>query len=174
MIVLDDEMIRDKAREIHKICKSKGFYDEDRSIDQIQCLFHEEISEAFTVLRKDPFAKSDKIPDHLHFNEEIADLLIRILDTMYFVFPDQEWSILNNVVDYDEFDLENPNYELINNLHDFVSVNCVDILDLEWSLYGMSLTVDYILSTFGYDIWMVTLDKIEYNKTRPMLHGKNF
>lgn len=86
------------SKVIHKNNKKKGFYEKERNIGEILCLIHSEISEALEAHRnskktkilcvntanklkidlefKDYFKKNIKD----NFEDEIADVLIRVLD----------------------------------------------------------------------------------------------
>ena len=59
------------AKEVHENAKAKGWWDEKRNIPELLCLIHSEVSEALEAYRKD---------DHENFREELADILIRVLD----------------------------------------------------------------------------------------------
>ena len=83
------------SREIHENNKAKGFYDEGKNIGEILALIHSEVSEALeahrsgNVLRKCPDVdvESDEefktlFEAHVKdsFNDELADVIIRVLD----------------------------------------------------------------------------------------------
>lgn len=92
------EGLNNLAKKIHEGNKKKGFYDEDRNTGEILCLIHSEISEALEADRADRYCNSDMITlngwkqDHNFlmeyrdkvkgtFEEEMADAVIRLLDT---------------------------------------------------------------------------------------------
>ena len=62
-------------REVHELAKSKGWWEEERSIPELLCLIHSEISEALEGYRM-------RIPDGERgcIGEELADAVIRIWD----------------------------------------------------------------------------------------------
>lgn len=60
----------------HTIARDHGFNYDDKS--QQYALFHSEVSEAFETLRN-PGVVSDKIPGFTHEEEELADVILRIL-----------------------------------------------------------------------------------------------
>ena len=68
------------ARGIHATAKQKGWWDEDREDGTLIALMHSELSEGLEGLRKGN-PPSDKIPDFSAIEEELADVIIRILDT---------------------------------------------------------------------------------------------
>jgi NTP pyrophosphatase (non-canonical NTP hydrolase) len=65
---------------VHKVARDKGWYDEERSMGEIIALCHSELSEALEADREGN-PKSDKIPNYSELEEELADTIIRILDT---------------------------------------------------------------------------------------------
>lgn len=64
--------INDYCREAHRIAKSKGWYDEPVPLNTSLLLIHAEVSEAVEALRKG---------DWVNFEEELADIAIRLFDT---------------------------------------------------------------------------------------------
>lgn len=163
------------AKEIYSVNLEKGFHNSPRSTSQISLLFIEEIMEAFSVIRTDINKKSDKIPESLHFHEEICDLIIRVLDIMYskiheienrqiIVKPHLSFLNMNN------FDLENPNYNYLLSL-----VDVCTLYGLENDIKYLSIILDGVFSMFDHDLLMTTMrSKIDYNKSRPYLHGRKF
>ena len=67
------------AEKIHKNALSKGFWDEDRSNAECIALMHSELSEALEADRRD--LMDDKLTHRSGFEVELADCIIRILDT---------------------------------------------------------------------------------------------
>lgn len=88
------------AQQIHEIAKSKGFYDKERNIGEMLCLIHSEVSEAMEADRKDKYADTYNVAplngimglpfegfkswfEKYHkdtFEDELADIIIRVLD----------------------------------------------------------------------------------------------
>lgn len=68
-----------KSQEIHETAKSKGWWEKDRNDAEIICLMHSELSEALEALRtgNNP---SEHIPAFSGLEEELADIIIRIMD----------------------------------------------------------------------------------------------
>jgi len=104
-------MINELAKEIHENAKLKGFFDSEKNIGEMLCLIHSEVSEALEADRKDHFTKLN-IDWHLRgmadanfgitfsddatfkeafeekvkntFEDELADVVIRVLDLCAF------------------------------------------------------------------------------------------
>ena len=68
------------SADIHNTSCEKGFYDSERNEGELIALIHSELSEALETLRSDPSTPSDKPIDATAFEEELADVLIRLLD----------------------------------------------------------------------------------------------
>jgi NTP pyrophosphatase (non-canonical NTP hydrolase) len=67
------------AEEQYKINKEKGFWDDPAEAGTRIALMHSELSEALEALRKDN-PSSSKIPDFSLLEEELADVVLRIMD----------------------------------------------------------------------------------------------
>ena len=76
------------ADEVHNVSKSKGFYDNPRSIVESLALIHSEVSEAVEAIRND---------DETNFREELADIIIRTLDLSAYTKIDIGHEILKKI-----------------------------------------------------------------------------
>ena len=109
-------MINELAREVHQNARNKGFFDSEKNIGEMLCLIHSEVSEALEADRKDKHTNvseivlgglSDKNYGHTfnddeyfkhHFNvlvkdtfeDELADIMIRVIDLAAFKGVDLE------------------------------------------------------------------------------------
>lgn len=63
---------------IHDLALKKGWWQEEREMGTMLALIHSEVSEALEADRTD--ANSEKIPEFTGLEEELADVIIRILD----------------------------------------------------------------------------------------------
>jgi NTP pyrophosphatase (non-canonical NTP hydrolase) len=97
-------MINELAQEIHKNARKKGFFEKEKNIGEMLALIHSEVSKALEAYRKDRYANlsdsqlnvllgwvqdidfsedySDKVEGC--FEEEMADIVIRVLDMCAF------------------------------------------------------------------------------------------
>ena len=71
------------AKEIHQVNRDKGFWEDgkDRNDGEMIALMHSELSELLEVVRKEGYeARCEKVPEISAAEEEVADLIIRVLD----------------------------------------------------------------------------------------------
>jgi NTP pyrophosphatase (non-canonical NTP hydrolase) len=96
-------MLKELGLKIHENNKSKGFYDSEKNIGEMLCLIHSEVSEALESDRKDKHAdlsafnnREDERQTDIEFQvdfqelikdtfeDEMADIVIRVLDLCAF------------------------------------------------------------------------------------------
>jgi NTP pyrophosphatase (non-canonical NTP hydrolase) len=97
-------MINKLSKKVHQNAKDKGFFDNEKNIGEMLCLIHSEVSEALEADRKDKyfnkgFLKIDevisiedetafmwKFGNHVKdtFEDELADIMIRVMDLAEF------------------------------------------------------------------------------------------
>ena len=75
----DEKNINDVARVIHDYAISKGWWLAPRNDGEILALMHSEISEALEFLRHGN-PPSDHVPEISGVAEEMADVVIRVMD----------------------------------------------------------------------------------------------
>lgn len=93
-------MLNELSKQIHENAKSKGFFDSEKNIGEMLCLIHSEVSEALEADRSNKYCKIDKPQANVlmgwtsdddfkndykekvkgSFEEEMADIVIRVLD----------------------------------------------------------------------------------------------
>ena len=96
-------MLKELGLKIHENNKSKGFYDSEKNIGEMLCLIHSEVSEALESDRKNKYAdlstfnnREDERQTDIEFQvdfqelikdtfeDEMADIVIRVLDLCTF------------------------------------------------------------------------------------------
>ncbi len=104
-------MINKLAKEIHENSKKKGFFDEPKNIGEMLCLIHSEVSEALEADRKCKYANMEAFESLMFFvsyrdyerfkiafkndiassfEDELADIMIRVMDLAAFKGIDLE------------------------------------------------------------------------------------
>jgi len=92
-------MLNEIAEEVHETVKSKGLYDRERGAPELLCLIHLEVSEALEADREGNYYKTSPVRESLvncpdegifqknyeinikgSFDEEMADIILRVLD----------------------------------------------------------------------------------------------
>ena len=110
-------MINDLAKEIHEINVKNGFYEGEKNIGEMLALIHSEVSEALECDRKDKYLEDsyfeifksknyvfdcfnkDKNSKHFEayfkdtFEDELADIMIRVMDLAAYKGIDLEYHI---------------------------------------------------------------------------------
>ena len=171
------------AAEAHANAVAHGFYD-DPDPDRLFALMHAELSEAIQEERSGtPMAEivrdwDDEPLGHAGIAVELADYVLRLLDyAAYrgFAFAGPT----PNVPTYEELP------RLVNALHDLTCDLCRAALVLggqgmqkAWNtteLWIIRASIEHVrafLEVKGVDLWEVVREKMEYNTTRPYMHGK--
>ena len=105
-------MINELAKQIHKNAKDKGFYEKEKNIGEMLCLIHSEVSEALEADRKGRYANTEMLEKFKTdntwkdndmndtqafivcvkdtFEDELADIMIRVMDLAAFKGIDLE------------------------------------------------------------------------------------
>ena len=73
-------VITNLSQEIHEDARENGWWDKPREDGTIVALIHSELSEALEGMRKGPEMPSEHIPAFSVVEEELADVMIRIMD----------------------------------------------------------------------------------------------
>lgn len=111
-------MINELGKKVHENAKNKGFFDDEKNIGEMLCLIHSEVSEALEADRKNIFTPKglnrlsiesisavNEYKDSHHFKtsfsnnikdtfeDELADIMIRVMDLATFKDIDLEQHI---------------------------------------------------------------------------------
>jgi len=173
---LDNKTIRELAIKIHQQNVDMGWWDNPRSIPVFVDLFHSELSEAMEGLRKN--LMDDHLPQHPMFLVEVADFVIRVLDTLganqYFL----NIHFSDDVTDAPEF--EGDDLELLALLHWCVS-KYYETTTMQFLANAVQLAFMHVEKQ-GVDLLGIINEKSEYNlhredhkkENRETEHGKKF
>ena len=73
--------IRNAQKVVNQIATDKGFWEKDRNDAEMIALMHSELSEALEAIRHEGYELvSEHIPNYNRVAEEMADVVIRVLD----------------------------------------------------------------------------------------------
>lgn len=188
--------LNELAKEIHSLNKEKGFWDGKRNISEALMLVISEMGEAIESHRKQCFAdlkefeyqwcKNDKrlfpysfetlfknyIKDT--FEDEIADVATRVLDLCGYYNVD--------FTGHKEEENKYFSYNVGENLMDIVSLIafCNGYVKTDQHERVKGYLKDIVFAVFAFaEHYDINLDKhiqykLEYNRTRPRLHGKKY
>ena len=157
--------------EVHALAVEKGWHDNERSVPELLCLVHSEVSEALEAYRVrglESWHRDDGKPEGVA--SELADVVIRLLDMSEHC--DVELSVLGVVIGTQlRENMTVP--EMLCVIHDH-------ICDIPWVTFGNEFTgtmcvawshVFIVAKYLNIDLASAILEKHEYNKTRPYRHG---
>ena len=109
-------MINELAKQVHENAKAHGFFDKEKNIGEMLCLIHSEVSEALEADRKNKYARTFDLRKLVYegrtwndsprsfemefetnvknsFEDELADIMIRVMDLAAFKRIDLDFHI---------------------------------------------------------------------------------
>lgn len=190
----DAVQINKLAQELHEAAVAKGFWDvEDAEIKHIAKM-HSELSEAIQedrcgrpMLYVDDIEVKDRITDPAMFNgrkpegvaAELADFVMMTLDLCVQVKPDP--AKILDAINYDEYrsalymntkSMSLPGFVVM--LHGAINdlMYSGGIKEMGGALLVMVYGVRLWLEIHSCNLWEIIRLKMEYNRSRPKLHGR--
>ena len=180
------------APRIHEMNRSKGFWDNERTLPEVGLLICSEISEAVEALRKgdQPSSKDESIKE---FDFELADVLIRCMDAIIGFdldanFCDFETKGLwfDDDYEFDFNDVMQALWQASRHVADMIrhmdeAVRADD--ENEIGIASCYVAEDFYSACYelfgiawyrGVNLLTVIQRKLEINEIRPRLHGKVF
>lgn len=183
------------AQEIHAAAVEKGFWNVEDAMEKHIAKMHSELSEALNedrmdrpMLYVDDIAVSEPVTDIHRFDgrkpegiaAELADFVMMALDYTARASMDVDGiigpkrNIMRSEMYYDYESM--PLYKLVLFCHYALdktsSPDCRS--DIQAGVQIMIHGVELWLEQRGVDLWQVIRLKMEYNKSRPPLHGRKY
>lgn len=168
----DMESINYLIKKIHENAISHGWWEEERSRDEIFALIHSELSEALEEYRnsKPMIYYMDGKPEGIAV--ELADAVIRILDYIGRKQDDNHFHYHYNYQHYKVNILEKDSLpELVVCCHRYITEAYIAEV-VEWMMFEKCIyNIQKWLESNGINLEKIIKIKHEYNKTRPYRHG---
>ena len=171
------------SREIYENNKAKGFHEEKHSLEHMMCLVISELMEAveadrrnsrvdysyeedglaYTIMEDNEFKEWYECTTKGCVEEELADAVIRLLDTAGALGVDAN--------------LFNTNLSVFGNsftekIYDIVSGVVMNKATISIP-YGIG-RIEKLCSSLNIDLWQHVELKLKYNSLRPYKHGKQY
>lgn len=170
------------AEELHAAAVEKGFWDVENALDKHIAKMHSELSEAVQADRAGIMyeieyegAKPEGVA------AELADFVMMVLDyteTGHALRYVLECMDVTRKTLEEFYDLRSaPLPVVVNMLHDVLcnaSNATTDGEDICIAIVTMICVPEIWLKDRGYDLWEIIRAKMEYNRSRPKLHGRAY
>ena len=166
------------AEELHAAAVEKGFWDVEDALNKHIAKMHSELSEAVQADRIGMMYDMERDgakPEGIV--AELADFVMMALDYFEYVnvielvskFYYEHWNEAEKIVKNVTLPV------LVNSLHEAVVKSHSTEIGFEETLIiklFMVATPEVWLKARGYDLWDIIRQKMEYNRSRPALHGR--
>lgn len=169
--------ISQMAQELHEAAVEKGFWDTNDATAKHLAKMISELGEVVQADRAGVMYEVERDggkPEGVV--AELADFVMMTLDLMMHyqcVVPDSDMDNLFKVKSDAEGFEQLPAYELVNSAaSELVGVNTFTTESPSKPFLAIIFGVHKWLQARGYDLWEIIRQKMEYNKTRPALHGR--
>lgn len=196
---MDRNGLNSLACEIHAQAVEKGFWDVEDAMAKHIAKMHSELSEAIQedrmghpMLYVDDIDVLERITDPDMFDgrkpegiaAELVDFVMMALDLFAKESYDFGFAYLNCMESVEniryEF-AERPLYEMVLLGHEAVSYahylsvgDCAECIPWTQVAIPCVIAFEVWLNARGVDLWQVVRLKLEYNKSRPALHGRKY
>lgn len=186
--------LNELAHDIHAEALEKGFWDVDDAMVKHIAKMHSELSEALQedrmnhpMLYVDDIDALDRITDPALFDgrkpegiaAELADFVMMALDMMVLMginvgkIGEDFAYTLTSYYEPKGIGIKLP--RLIHILHGGLSSATIHIPYVDWNcLLNLVSIIDIWLIQHDVDLWQVVRLKLDYNKSRPALHGRKY
>lgn len=164
------------AAEIHAAAVEKGFWAVDNALEKHVAKMHSELGEVVQADRAGIMYETEREgakPEGIA--AELADFVMMTLDYIAYVMEDDAARIFSINVELEGAMDDEPAYRIALALHRALS-HVAEMKDGE-GIRGLLACIHFPavwLERRGYDIWEIIRAKMEYNRTRPALHGRAY
>lgn len=165
------------AQELHAAAVEKGFWDVEDALKKHVAKMHSELGEVIQADRAGIMYEVERDgakPEGVV--AELADFVMMMLDYIIHVMETDAEKLLNMNVEIDDMSADVPTYTIVNILHTAL-VNITRVTCKENILHDIMMSM-YIPITWcslhGYDLIDVIRAKMDYNRSRPKLHGRAY
>lgn len=156
---------------VHKVNVDHGWFDKDRPFSADIALLHSEVSEVYEAAISNRILESDEYNSN-SFGAELADILIRLLDTCYrydaeirpFVSGKLDYGLISD-------NLMQLNCDISQVYESYRKSEIINYDVLESALNKVHVTLRMVALTYDIDLDKEFELKMKYNENRSYRHG---